>query len=1174
MGQAHDPQPDANLERLWELLEEGRLAPLEERVLAELRALSSHSAPAEPAADLSTLLSLLRQVDPPLAERLERCQTESPAGPSSPDAPGEAGDATRALLVRLEAALEAELARERGRPSALTLGEDRSELLRRLARRRGDVDRYRVGPVIGRGGMGAVHEVWDADLQRDLAMKVLHHARVDAQGSASTLDPRELARFLAEAQLTARLDHPGIVPVHELGVDRDGRLYFTMKRVTGRTLRECIADWHGGLPSITLAALVEALARACEAVAFAHDRGVVHRDLKPANLMVGPYGETYVMDFGLARILPAEAAAGTVGEDARGVLDPAADEASSDPLAPLAPETEPDASVDEPGEPVDPTVAAALREPAVGSSAVPAESSQGTLDGEVIGTPSFMSPEQAGGERERVGPRSDVYSLGAILYQILCGKPPYVLEGARRDALTLLRRVLSGPPAPLAEVAPRAHPELVSICERAMAREPEERYASALELAADLRAHLQARVVRAHGAGPLRRLAKWTRRNRALAGSLCAVLAVLGAGLWINGNLLRDVGAAEQRSQAAALRAGLEARRVQFLADRRAAEALWTEAEELWPVAPALVPAIDAWVERARELLARLPAAREARLALEGAGRPLPAAPSDDSRLQAARAERDLLELRRRVRFEGARVPEPPLPAAAPREPRARLARAWENVDPERASVAAVLDGLALARAALEEIEPALRPTAADTLAWALFAVGADDAARVSGAQALDAARSTGDRALLERQSELREQAIVEARSEPGRRKLDDSIAAAQGRVAELERELTPPPRYTFEAEADGWWHGELTELEAWGARLAAQLGEAPPADSSIDSSVDSSVGTWTVAARRAAAVSLGEAAAPEGEAAAAWAQLAQEAAADPRYAGSQLAPRADLLPIGRDPHSGLFEFWHRLSGARPARDALGELVLDDSHGLVLVWVPGGEDLLGAQSLSSEHQGYDPAAADDERPTRRRTLSSFLIGKHELPAAVWARLRGDPAPAAPLQPAAQLSWDEAVQVLGRFGLALPSEAQWEFAARGGTDTRFWTGQDQDSLRGAANLSALPSEWGWSDSTHFERSPDLDDGYDRAAPFPSLRPNPFGLHHVLGNVAEWTADGYDPDAGLRSPGHDPFVDPEAQTYRAVRGGSFDTGPSRLRVTSRTRTAPGTLHPSLGLRVLAR
>ena len=179
-------------------------------------------------------------------------------------------------------------------------------VIQRLATRSALFERYRVGDEIGHGGMGRVLRVRDEDLHRDLAMKVLRTQGPEPLHRESPHGSRHVARFLEEAQVTGQLDHPGIVPVHELGLDADGRVYFTMKLVEGRDLQAIFdlvfLEKEGWNETRALGVIL----KACEAIAYAHKKDVIHRDLKPANVMVGSFGEVYVMDWGLARVLHRE----------------------------------------------------------------------------------------------------------------------------------------------------------------------------------------------------------------------------------------------------------------------------------------------------------------------------------------------------------------------------------------------------------------------------------------------------------------------------------------------------------------------------------------------------------------------------------------------------------------------------------------------------------------------------------------------------------------------------------------------------------------------------------------------------------------------------------------------------------------------------------------------------
>jgi serine/threonine protein kinase len=354
--------------------------------------------------------------------------------------------------------------------------------------------RYLLEGEVGRGGMGAVLRIFDADLRRRLAMKVILPTGQGPDPDASRIEPDKLLRFLEEAQVTGQLDHPGVVPVHEIGIDAEGRVYFTMRLVKGQELAAVFAKVHAGDPEWNLTRALGALLKVCEAMSYAHDKGVVHRDLKPANVMVGRHGQVYVMDWGLARV------------------DGHAD--SHD----VRPRPDTDLSLSE--------VHTDRRDAAETSPQAPIM----TMDGAVVGTPVYMPPEQAAGKLSEIGPHSDVYALGAMLYHLLTGRVPYDLPGRRTSPHTILAMVLHAPPTPLHELAPDVPPELEAICEKAMARAPGDRYGNMGELAEDLRAYIENRVVQAHRTGALVELRKWVQRNTALAVSLAALVLLLVGG--------------------------------------------------------------------------------------------------------------------------------------------------------------------------------------------------------------------------------------------------------------------------------------------------------------------------------------------------------------------------------------------------------------------------------------------------------------------------------------------------------------------------------------------------------------------------------------------------------------------------------------------------------------------
>ena len=324
----------------------------------------------------------------------------------------------------------------------------------------GEVLGYVLGETLGAGGMGEVRAAHDPILRRDVALKRLRHT-----------DSGSIARFIAEAQVTAQLDHPNIVPVHALGTDAAGRPVLVMKRIQGRSLQELLEtgllDLHGRL---------DVFRRVCDAVAFAHARGVIHRDLKPENVMVGDFGEVLLVDWGLAR-----------------------------PLARAPDAHESTITVDR------------------------FQTSEGrTRTGAVAGTPAYMAPEQAEGRLAELDTRTDVYGLGAMLHAILTGAPP--LSGPPEEVLEHVRNGAIPPPSERTRV-PR---ELDAIVRRAMARAPADRHPSAVALREDVDAWLTHRPL-VHVQSTLwERIGKWVRRHGVAVrvalsmGGLAAALLVAG----------------------------------------------------------------------------------------------------------------------------------------------------------------------------------------------------------------------------------------------------------------------------------------------------------------------------------------------------------------------------------------------------------------------------------------------------------------------------------------------------------------------------------------------------------------------------------------------------------------------------------------------------------------------
>jgi serine/threonine-protein kinase len=340
--------------------------------------------------------------------------------------------------------------------------------------------RYRRLRQHARGGLGEVFVALDEELHREVALKEIRDGYAD--------EPDARARFLREAEVTGQLEHPGVVPVYGLGAYPDGRPFYAMRFVRGESMQAAIRRFHQadedprrdpGERSLALRELLGRFVAVCNAVAFAHSRGVLHRDIKPENCMLGEYGETLVVDWGLARLLDRPEADQTAAER--------------------------------------PVFAASGN----GSAA--------TEMGHVVGTPAFMPPEQANGRLDLLGPPSDVFSLGATLYAILTGHAPYdgndvLVQAATAEVLPARQRKRSVPAA------------LEAVCARAMAAKPQDRYASAKALAQDVQRWLADEPVSAYREPWAVRAARWLRRHKTLASATTAGLLVAlllgGFGAW------------------------------------------------------------------------------------------------------------------------------------------------------------------------------------------------------------------------------------------------------------------------------------------------------------------------------------------------------------------------------------------------------------------------------------------------------------------------------------------------------------------------------------------------------------------------------------------------------------------------------------------------------------------
>jgi len=912
---------------------------------------------------------------------------------------------------------------------------------------------------IGQGGMGVVYEAHQISLNRRVALKVLP--------DHITRRPAAVERFRREAALAANLAHPGIVEIHTVGTE-SGTHYFAMEFVEGAPLDRVIdRSSEEGLDSLTgdsvaravrteshrldtgeaeipgpspaptwnrnyIATVVEIAAQVAEALEHAHRAGVVHRDVKPANILVRADGTVKLTDFGLAR---------------------------QEDLPSL------------------------------------------TRSGEFGGTPYYTSPEQAAGRT--VDHRTDVFSLGATLYELLTLRRPFSGETTRE----VLNNILAQEPGDPQKLNPGVAPDLAAVVLRALEKDPERRYSSAGALAEDLRAFLEYRPVTARRISAAARAVRWSRRHRAITATVLGSAAVLlAAGVWfvlslhaknVELTLARDEArenarqaeANAERARASALEASVQAKRARekqheaerHLADftrmadvRRLADLKRAASDELWPAVPGKVPAMEAWLARAKTLAGRLEI-HEATLA-------------------------------------------------------ALLERAFPYTKEERrADIRAHPDGKRYIEL-LQEVRHKKKAHAE------LISLGHDRARN----------------AAIELQNRILQLGIEI-------RRMELRIHERRWRIGTLE---------------ERWQHEVLTYLLT---DLEAFLHPVPGPDFGTVADVRQRMAF----ARNVKRKTIDEHAED-------W-KRAIRSIADrkecPAYRGLEIKPQLGLIPIGRDPESGLWEFAHLQTGEPPERDPnKGEFVITGQTGLVFVLLPGGAFQMGAERPSPERPlgtpNTDPYAMDCDGPVHRVELSPFFLSKYEMTQGQWLRVAHENPSAwyrdwkvrhpnssflATLlaHPVETVDWVSARRVLHHLGLVLPTEAQWEYGARGGTDTIWWTGNEKESLRGAGNLldgnlsGLLPDNAG------------RNDGYQWHAPVHSFRPNPFGLHNICGNVSEWCADQFRSYNDPTDPKNGERQGPPTRV-RAIRGAGYENSELFARSAVRQQGSPEIKGPRLGVR----
>ncbi|RUL88689.1 bifunctional serine/threonine-protein kinase/formylglycine-generating enzyme family protein [Tautonia sociabilis] len=1011
----------------------------------------------------------------------------------------------------------------------------------------GLAERFRPIRFHARGGLGEVWIARDRELNREVALKQIRDQFAD--------DRQGRARFVLEAEVTGGLEHPGIVPVYGLGTHPDGRPYYAMRLIRGESYQDAIDRFHAvevsarktGPRELALRQLLRRLQDVCNALAYAHSRGVIHRDIKPSNIMLGPFGETLLVDWGLAKAI------------GRGEGIDASISAGEETLAPCS-----------------------------------GNSVEETVMGQRLGTPAYMAPEQAAGRLDEVGAASDVYSLGATLYHLLAGRPPFSGD----DLAGLMARVERGEFPPPRCAQPWVDRALEAVCLKAMARRPEDRYGSARALAEDLERWLADEPVRAWREPRSRAARRWVLRHQAL---VAAVLVAVGA-----------------------LFLFVEA----YFTVRLQAAHGWVEALESAEIRAVPDLLIDLGADRAlvRGRLRAMadPPQPDPELRLRGALALLPDEPSRAEFLTRFVVEpqatpEDVLVIRQALVTHGhahqaaewiARMlppPGQPLDAASLRacgmmaglNPNwsgwpdyfDAIADALTHDDPIWISTRAevfepIADRLAepLRRIYADRSEPEARG-----LAFALLMESAlrepnpnrdeDFAALVPEADPLHASRILQQ--IPEPQDRRRMvEALVPMLGLPSR--FDDARAERQGRVAAMLARMG--------AAEHAWPLLRSAEDPALRTKLIHQLA---PFDVDPTEVADRLLAEPDPSARRALVLALGEY--PEN----ALVERRREAVASTLLQWFRDDPDPGL-------HAAIDWLLRRRWGLGGALDALmREVATTDPvadrdwyvslHGnMTFVVVRGPASFLMGSTPRS-----DPERSPDEVAHPRRIDRGFAIADREVTAAEFASFvrnhpdipsHRDPSMRREIPtsdcPTGAVTWYEAARfcnwaselagipqdqwcypepigpgmslpddLLERTGYRLPTEAEWEYACRAGSLTSRPFGGSERRL----------GEYAWSIANA-----------DRVMhPVASLKPNDLGLFDMLGNAFEWCQDPYrespplaDGDVVPDRLEPSPVVDDEP---RVLRGGSFSVAAPDLRSAARTWDRPNSTSNGYGFRL---